>query len=424
MALNPFEQLRLLVGEPRTAFEDTVGLLLQDYGRIDGRVKVHVGDGGIDAYKGTFGETGELVVYQTKYFPDPWGDSQKQQIRDSFRTANENPLFKLKEWYLCIPTRPTKEDMRWFDTWKSKQPVQSIDLIDGDDLSKMLEEPLGARARNRLKEWGLFTLRAGYASLEFSVLCIAEHPRSHLTFRLVIMLANRGDRTAESLKARIEHSDTKCVPVASDPSLWQDRGNGALNPRTLWATAELNPGDTVQVLQLPLVAQTPFPFWIKASASLRDMSPTEQSVVLPADWFLNGASRSFSPGGIDASAPADGGFHSEPLRANFSEEADNLFMEIVQNPDPKYFGVICYWNRDPANPTKALYRPSLSPTGQNWSKEKRSLDLALNELVEIGWLYPPERVGDKDIYRISDRALVNEIFIYNVNEMAKRREFT
>jgi hypothetical protein len=45
-------------------------------------------------------------------------------IRDSFRTANESGLFTLKEWYLCIPTRPTKDDVRWFDTWKSKQSVK------------------------------------------------------------------------------------------------------------------------------------------------------------------------------------------------------------------------------------------------------------------------------------------------------------
>src|SRR3989475_8844046 len=123
MALNPFEQLRLFLSESRTAFEDIVGILLEEAGKIDGRIKVHLGDGGVDAYKGSFGDGGELVVYQSKYFPDPWQDSQKQQIRDSFRTANESPLFNLKEWYLCIPTRPTKEDLRWFDEWKAKQLI-------------------------------------------------------------------------------------------------------------------------------------------------------------------------------------------------------------------------------------------------------------------------------------------------------------
>ena len=120
MALNPFEQLRLLAPEPRAAFEEIVGILLKDHGKSDGQVKVYFGDAGVDAYKGSFGQEGELIVYQSKYFPDQWQESQKKQIRDSFRTANESGLFTLKEWYLCIPTRPTKDDVRWFDTWKSK----------------------------------------------------------------------------------------------------------------------------------------------------------------------------------------------------------------------------------------------------------------------------------------------------------------
>lgn len=151
MTLNPFEQLRLLhsVPDPRTAFEDVAAILLRDHGLTDGQVKIHVGDGGIDSYQGSFGRGGELVVYQMKYFPEQWEDSQKQKIRDSFRTASESKLFNLKSWYLCTPSRPTKEDIRWFDTWKAKQlaeagnqSIEEIDLVDGDDLVKMLGELL------------------------------------------------------------------------------------------------------------------------------------------------------------------------------------------------------------------------------------------------------------------------------------------
>ena len=90
MALNPFEQLRLLAPEPRAAFEEIVGILLKGHGKSDGQVKVYFGDAGVDAYKGSFGQEGELIVYQSKYFPDQWQESQKKQIRDSFRTANES----------------------------------------------------------------------------------------------------------------------------------------------------------------------------------------------------------------------------------------------------------------------------------------------------------------------------------------------
>jgi hypothetical protein len=78
MALNPFEQLRLLAPEPRAAFEEIVGILLKDHGKSDGQGKVYFGDAGVDAYKGSFGQEGELIVYQSKYFPDQWQESQKK----------------------------------------------------------------------------------------------------------------------------------------------------------------------------------------------------------------------------------------------------------------------------------------------------------------------------------------------------------
>src|SRR6516225_2961447 len=155
MALNPFEQLQHLVPEPRAAFEEIVAILLKDHGKSDGQVRVCLGDAGVDAYQGSFGEQGELIVYQSKYFPGQWKDPQKQQIRESFRTASESSLFKLKEWYLCVPARPTKEDLRWFDNW-SRQKSVKIDLIDGDDLTKMLQAPEDARAREELRKWGVF----------------------------------------------------------------------------------------------------------------------------------------------------------------------------------------------------------------------------------------------------------------------------
>lgn len=51
---NVFEQLENLdsVSEPRQAFEDIITSMLLDCGYTDGRVKVFVGDGGIDAFKG------------------------------------------------------------------------------------------------------------------------------------------------------------------------------------------------------------------------------------------------------------------------------------------------------------------------------------------------------------------------------------
>ena len=423
MALNPFEQLRLLGLEPRTAFEEIVGLLLYDHGLSDGQLKIHVGDDGVDAYQGSFGQEGELTVYQIKYFPDQWQDSQKEQIRNSFRTASESNRFKLKKWYLCIPTRPTKDDVRWFDTWKSKQPIKEIDFIDGDDLTKMLETPAGARARKRLRDAGVFTVTDGSAVLEFSVVCAKQHQRSHFTLRLGVWLENKGDRTAQGLKVKLEHSDTNCVPVQTDRSIWDDLGNGVLNPRTISAVTTLHPGQRMAVLQVPLSADTLFPLWIKAAAWLQDATPTEQSIVLQKSDLADDKVFKFNAGAFEANASLDGGFRSKPLRSNFSATADELFVQIADNPNTALFGVLCYWQGDKADPKTGLYRPSLSPTGFNHRMDKASLQSALEELVDIGWLEPPERVGEIDLYRLSDHARENELFLYNVNDLAKKRAY-
>jgi hypothetical protein len=56
--------------------------------------------------------------------------------------------------------------------------------------------------------------------------------------------------------------------------------------------------------------------------------------------------------------------------------------------------------------------------------DKARLQSALEELVDIGWLDPAERVRDDiDLYRLSDRGRENEFFIFNVSEMAKARQY-
>jgi hypothetical protein len=110
MALNPFEQLEDFVSEPRQTFEDLVTMLLEDLGLIDRRIRVFRGDEGVDAYRGSFAEGEQVTVYQSKYFTKPWEETQKKQIRASFKTANSG--CHLKEWFLCIPVRPTIGDVR------------------------------------------------------------------------------------------------------------------------------------------------------------------------------------------------------------------------------------------------------------------------------------------------------------------------
>jgi hypothetical protein len=152
MARNPFEQLQDVVPEPRQAFEDIVTLILKCLYPDSRRVRVHRGDGGIDAYSGSLGDGGEADVYQVKYFPTIWGGPQKQQIREAYQTARDSKVFRLRKWTLCVPVRLTKEDIRWFDEWKKKQDCP-VELLDGDDLTLHVADERCAPVRQRLKGW-------------------------------------------------------------------------------------------------------------------------------------------------------------------------------------------------------------------------------------------------------------------------------
>src|SRR5207249_3651385 len=129
-------------------------------------VRIFRGDGGIDVFTGTLGSDGTADVYQAKYFPVVWGDSQKQQIREAYKTASESTDYQLGKWTLCVPTRLTKEDLRWFDEWRGKQ-THTIALLDGDDLTKYLDDSRSGSARRQLRQWGVIGLEAG--GPEFSV---------------------------------------------------------------------------------------------------------------------------------------------------------------------------------------------------------------------------------------------------------------
>jgi hypothetical protein len=90
IARNPFEQLQDTVVEPRQAFEDIVTLILKCLYPGSRRVRVYRGDGGIDAFTGTLGNSGEADVYQVKYFVAPWKISDGSMNGGRSRTAQSS----------------------------------------------------------------------------------------------------------------------------------------------------------------------------------------------------------------------------------------------------------------------------------------------------------------------------------------------
>lgn len=104
-------------------------------------VKCNPGDEGIDIFVGDFDKP--LIVYQCKFFPESIGDSQKKQIRDSFKKAIESKEYELKEWNLCIPKVLDIEEHKWWATWKSKTTKThkiEIHLLDSTALLGLLKK--------------------------------------------------------------------------------------------------------------------------------------------------------------------------------------------------------------------------------------------------------------------------------------------
>lgn len=133
----------------RDAFEKACETIYRKKHKDDhvGQVLVRQGDGGIDIFIGELGVK-PITVIQCKFFLDTFEDSQKDQIRNSFKTAIFSKEYVLKEWILCLPRSIDIKENSWWFKWKHKKLLEFsqddsfIKLTDGNaliDLSKELD---------------------------------------------------------------------------------------------------------------------------------------------------------------------------------------------------------------------------------------------------------------------------------------------
>ncbi|MBF6612282.1 MAG: hypothetical protein IVW55_04060 [Chloroflexi bacterium] len=124
----------------RDKFEEMCSLLIKGEYPDARAIRVYKGDGGVDQSVGHWDGHSPVAVFQQKYFPDRLGDTQKQEIRDSYRAAMSNGNFTLAKWTLCIPINLSQEEQRWWDEWKAKQEPtgQVIELWAAVDIVRLL----------------------------------------------------------------------------------------------------------------------------------------------------------------------------------------------------------------------------------------------------------------------------------------------
>lgn len=173
----------------REKFEDMVSQLIHVEMPDSQRVRICLGDGGLDSIVGNLTDPAGIDVYQVKYFPDRLGESQKQQIRESFRTVRESEKFKVKSWTLCLPIDMSVDEIRWFEGWSKSQADSGIDIrrIWGEIHIKglLLQE------KNR-------SIRESFFRDENTELLRAVHGNSE---KILTGLKQQGDR---NLKVRID----------------------------------------------------------------------------------------------------------------------------------------------------------------------------------------------------------------------------
>lgn len=122
----------------REKFEELTVQLIRSERPDARRIRIVHGDGGIDAHTGSLVDPKGVDVFQVKYFPDEIGDSQKEQIRESFSTAAKSKEFTVKSWTLCVPIDLSLAESKWFDSWRKKRPIPIGPAWDATKLEGLL----------------------------------------------------------------------------------------------------------------------------------------------------------------------------------------------------------------------------------------------------------------------------------------------
>ena len=109
-------------------------------------IRADPGDWGIDVMVGSLAES--ILIWQSKYFYDKIGDSQKKQIRESFASAMAHALkhgYKVDAWTLCVACEVSAPEKKWWDSkvreWSKLYPHVQFDLWDAPRLRRKLASP-------------------------------------------------------------------------------------------------------------------------------------------------------------------------------------------------------------------------------------------------------------------------------------------
>jgi len=123
--------LQLIYGlGAREKFEDLAFDLIKGEESRAQKVRSSQGDGGIDAHVNDLSAPGGVHVYQCKFFPKGLEDTQKGQIRESFKRCRKSTDYKLNRWTLCLPLDLSVPERQWFESWRDSQKSSGVVIDD------------------------------------------------------------------------------------------------------------------------------------------------------------------------------------------------------------------------------------------------------------------------------------------------------
>jgi hypothetical protein len=133
-------------------FEDFVVATVKSVHPSARPIRANPGDWSIDAYIGSLA-AGEVAIWQAKFFLNEFGDSQKAQIRDSYRRAKEEATkngYRVLKWTLCIPQDLDGPSQKWWDKWSGethRDDAIDVDLWNLSEFRTLMRKPDAADVR-------------------------------------------------------------------------------------------------------------------------------------------------------------------------------------------------------------------------------------------------------------------------------------
>jgi hypothetical protein len=98
-------------------------LVSLQYGDDARSIQPAPGDWGIDVIVGSL-TSGPCTIWQAKYYPEVIGNTQRDDIIDSFDTLKEKSAqkgFNVCKWFLCSPTVFSGRMEQWWDKWRAEK---------------------------------------------------------------------------------------------------------------------------------------------------------------------------------------------------------------------------------------------------------------------------------------------------------------